>query len=85
MMPFASIKINNGIFFVNREGVRMSSITAVFFTIGTILIAGGIYFLLAIKKPGFYPPKYILRKRAAALGAAGIVLLLMGAFMYSLK
>ncbi|MBY0123075.1 hypothetical protein [Bacillus sp. S/N-304-OC-R1] len=63
----------------------MSGISAFFFTIGTLLIAGGIYFMLAIKKPGFYPPKYILKKRAASFGAIGIVLLLMGAFMYSLK
>ena len=63
----------------------MSGITTGFFTIGAVLIAGGVYFMLAMRKPGFYPPKYILKKRAAALGAGGIVLLLMGAFMYSLQ
>ncbi|KAB2337133.1 hypothetical protein F7731_05775 [Cytobacillus depressus] len=63
----------------------MSSVTGVFFTIGFVFLAGGIYCMLAMRKPGFYPPKYILKKRAAALGAGGTVLLLLGVIMYSLK
>lgn len=47
-------------------------------TLGFILIIGSVYFILAIIKPGVYPPKYILKKRAVTLGAIGTVLLILG-------
>ncbi|MBU8880009.1 hypothetical protein BGM26_13585 [Bacillus sp. FJAT-29790] len=63
----------------------MSGMTAGIFTIGAILIAGGVHFMLAIKRPGVYPPKYILKKRAATLAAGGIVFLLIGVIMHSFR
>ncbi|MFE8696281.1 hypothetical protein ACFYKT_07925 [Cytobacillus sp. FJAT-53684] len=63
----------------------MSGVTAGIFTIGTLLIAGGVHFYLAIKKPGVYPPKYILKRRAAAFAAGGIGFMLLGVIMHSFK
>lgn len=63
----------------------MSEVTTVLFTIGVGLIIGGVYFLLAIKKPGVFPPKYILKKRAVALTAIGTALLILGIITRSLQ
>ncbi|MBS4188774.1 hypothetical protein KHA94_00890 [Bacillus sp. FJAT-49705] len=63
----------------------MAGLTAGVFTIGAVLIAGGIYFILAITKPGVYPPKYILKKRAVSLAAGGIAFLLIGIIMSSFQ
>ncbi|MBP2241079.1 hypothetical protein J2Z40_001641 [Cytobacillus eiseniae] len=63
----------------------MSGIITAIYTIGILLLAGGVHFYLAIKKPRVYPPKHILRKRATALGAGGICLLLLGIIIHSFQ
>lgn len=49
--------------------------TSILFLLCFILLAGAGYCFLLMKKPGMYPPKYLLKKRAAALGAGGGVFL----------
>jgi len=63
----------------------MSGVTAGVFTIGALLFAGGAHFMLALKRPGVYPPKYILKKRAAALAAGGAGFLLIGVILHSIQ
>ncbi|WP_313799201.1 hypothetical protein [Cytobacillus sp.] len=63
----------------------MSGLIAGIFTLGALFIAGGVHFFLAIRRPVVYPPKYILRRRAAALAAGGIGFLLIGVIMHSFK
>lgn len=63
----------------------MSGVATVFFTISVILIVGGVYFLLAIKKPGLYPPKYLLKKRGVALAATGIAFFILGVITKNLQ
>ncbi len=49
--------------------------TSILFILCFIMLACAGYCFLLIKKPGMYPPKYLLKKRAAALGAIGGLLL----------
>ncbi|RSD29281.1 hypothetical protein [Mesobacillus subterraneus] len=39
---------------------------------------GAVHNLLSLKKPGMYPPKALLRKRAGSLAGGGAILLLIG-------
>ncbi|GLB58803.1 hypothetical protein NCCP133_09360 [Cytobacillus sp. NCCP-133] len=55
------------------------------FAFSVVLFLGGIHFLLSIKKPGVYPPKYVLKKRAAALAAGGAVLFLLALIVGSFQ
>ncbi|WP_282155730.1 hypothetical protein [Cytobacillus gottheilii] len=52
--------------------------TSILLILGFTMLAGAGYCFLLIKKPGMYPPKYLLKKRAATLGAGGGLLLLLG-------
>jgi len=60
----------------------MKIVAVTFFFISAILFLGAGKYLFDLKRPGVYPPKQVLKKRAAALaGAGGIALIL--AFMLS--
>lgn len=61
-----------------KGGGRLSGAAAGIFALSVVLFLGGIHFFLSIKKPGVYPPKYVLKKRAAALAAGGAFLFLLG-------
>ncbi|HAQ06132.1 MAG TPA: hypothetical protein DCR24_00805 [Bacillus bacterium] len=52
--------------------------TSLLFIISSICFFGVVYNLLALKKPGMYPPKQILRKRAGSLAGGGALFLLFG-------
>ncbi|MGG0719213.1 hypothetical protein ABE096_16680 [Robertmurraya massiliosenegalensis] len=55
------------------------------FTLSMVLVFGAIYNTLSIKKPGFYPPKKVLKRRALALGVVAIICLFLGMFVAALK
>lgn len=44
----------------------------VLFFCSAACITGMLYYGTALKKPGMFPPKMILKKRAGTLGAGGI-------------
>lgn len=48
------------------------------FSLGIVLVLSAIYNLLAIKKPGFYPPKTLLKKRAMIFASGGVIAILIG-------
>ena len=68
-----------------KGGERLSGAAAGIFALSVVLFLGGIHFFLSIKKPGVYPPKYVLKKRAAALAAAGALLFLLGMIVGSFQ
>lgn len=63
----------------------MDGVITIFFTIGSLLFVGGAYFILAIKKPGVYPPKYILKRRAASLFMMGTAFFLLSLIFQSFR
>ncbi len=63
----------------------MSGIVRAVFLISLLLMVSGGYFILAIKKPGMYPPKYILKKRAIALILLGGAFFLLGLMIQSFR
>lgn len=63
----------------------MSGIATMFFTIGSLMFVWGAYFILSIKKPGVYPPKYILKRRAASLIMSGTAFLLLSLIIHSFR
>lgn len=83
-LKLTGIKFNKKVVFrKERRGVGI--FTSVVFLISIVFFAGAIHNLLALKKPGMYPPKSILRKRAGALGGGGAILLLLGILFYSFQ
>lgn len=40
----------------------LSGAAAGIFALSVVLFLGGIHFFFSIKKPGVYPPKYVLKK-----------------------
>jgi hypothetical protein len=54
----------------------MKTITSVLFLLSILFFTGAIWNALALKRPGFYPPKQVLKKRATALAGGGVVFLL---------
>ncbi|WP_342430185.1 hypothetical protein [Neobacillus sp. FSL H8-0543] len=53
----------------------MKSVTMILFLISFLLFLGTIRYLLAIKRPGVFPPKQVLKKRASALAGGGGIFL----------
>ncbi|MBV7508190.1 hypothetical protein KW850_23500 [Bacillus sp. sid0103] len=49
----------------------------IFFIFSAILLLGAFKYFLDLTKPGVYPPKKILKKKAAALFGCGGIFLLM--------
>lgn len=54
----------------------MKTVVVTFFIISAILLLGTIKYLLDVTKPGVYPPKQVLKKRASVLAGGGVVCLL---------
>jgi hypothetical protein len=54
----------------------MKAVTSVLFLLSILLFVGAIWNALALKRPGFYPPKQVLKKRAAASVGGGVIVLL---------
>jgi hypothetical protein len=59
-----------------QEVIKMKSVTTIFFLISLMLFLGTLKNLLAVKRPGMYPPRQILKKRAAALAGGGGIFLI---------
>jgi hypothetical protein len=53
-----------------------------FFALSAILFFGMLHYIMAIQKPGMYPPKNILKRRAGVLGTGGVVALLLGILLW---
>ncbi|KAA9031651.1 hypothetical protein F4V44_00990 [Niallia endozanthoxylica] len=49
-----------------------------FFFLSILSFLASIHFLVSIKKPGVYPPKYMLKKRSVAMAAGGLIFFLIG-------
>lgn len=56
----------------------MEQTVTVLFSISSLLLLGMLFFLLSSGKAGVYPPKQVLRRKAAVLGISGAVFLLIG-------
>ncbi|PLT33795.1 hypothetical protein [Bacillus sp. V5-8f] len=56
----------------------MEKVIYVIFTLGTLCLAGMLFFLGQSRQPGVYPPKQQLKKRGIMLGATGAVLFFVG-------
>ncbi|AIE59253.1 hypothetical protein [Bacillus methanolicus] len=63
----------------------MDGIIFGFFVLSAVLLIGTVLNLIATKKPGIYPPKYILKKRAGILAAGGIAVLFLGILLLSFR
>ncbi|PLR89960.1 hypothetical protein [Bacillus sp. T33-2] len=50
----------------------------IIFGVSILLFIGSINFFLASRKPGIYPPKKLLKKRAGVFAIGGAVLFLAG-------
>jgi len=50
-----------------------------------ICLVAAVFYILSLMKPGFYPPKKRLKKRASAFLGIGIVLLLAAFLLSSIK
>ncbi|WP_214908924.1 hypothetical protein [Bacillus sp. ISL-55] len=66
-----------------RRGVEI--FTSVIFLISVAFFVGAVHHLLALKKPGMYPPKALLRKRAGTLAGGGAIFLLIGIIFYTFQ
>ncbi|MFE8700233.1 hypothetical protein ACFYKX_06400 [Cytobacillus sp. FJAT-54145] len=63
----------------------MSGIIFAFFVLSAVLFCGTFYNIMALQKPGFYPPKKILKKRAGALAGGGALFLIIGMIFSSFQ
>jgi hypothetical protein len=53
----------------------MKSVTMILFLISFLFFWGMVRYLLALKRPGVFPPKQVLKKKAAALAGGGGIFL----------
>jgi len=60
----------------------MKSVAVMLFILSAILFLGACKYLFDLNRPGVYPPKQVLKKRAAALAGAGGITMIV-AFMLS--
>ncbi len=61
----------------------MKMLTVLFFSFSALLFLGTGHFLLAVKRPGVYPPKQVLKNKAGMMaGGGGICLLIALMFSY---
>jgi hypothetical protein len=56
----------------------MGGIIFGFFAVSAILFFGTIHYIIASYRPGMYPPKNILKKRALVLAGGGAIMMLVG-------
>ncbi|NRD78363.1 hypothetical protein HPT25_13405 [Bacillus sp. BRMEA1] len=59
----------------------MKGTAIVLFFISAILLWGALKYFLDIKRPGIYPPKQMLKKRAVVLAGAGSASLLLAVLL----
>ncbi len=63
----------------------MGGFIKIVFLISAIAFLGALYFFLSAKKPGMYPPRNVLKKRARTMALAGGAAFLLGLFMAALQ
>lgn len=56
----------------------MGILTIVCLGAGVLLLLAMLYHAILHKRPGIYPAKRLLKQRAAVLGGAGVMVLLLG-------
>ncbi|PFA62571.1 hypothetical protein CN378_20315 [Bacillus sp. AFS015802] len=56
----------------------MDGIIFGFFALSGVLFLSMVYNFISIQRPGMYPPKNILKKRATILGSGGLITFLIG-------
>lgn len=61
----------------------MKSVSTILFLLSVLLFVGAIWNTLALKRPGFYPPKQVLKKRASALAGGGGIFLIVAIILSS--
>lgn len=62
----------------------MKSMTTIFFLLSVFLLFGAVRYLIALRRPGVYPPKQVLKQRAGTLAAAGGISLLIAVILNNL-
>ncbi|GEM_PF-596562 len=55
------------------------------FVVGIGLFIGALFNAMSVKKPGFYPPKRVLKRRAVLLAAMGSISFLLGMLLSAFK
>ncbi|MEI5906452.1 hypothetical protein WAK64_05210 [Bacillus spongiae] len=60
----------------------MNGVVFGFFALSIVLFFGTFHYLLASQKPGMYPPKNIVKKRAVLLGSAGAIVFVIGLILW---
>ncbi|MEH7246683.1 hypothetical protein V7114_07765 [Neobacillus niacini] len=61
----------------------MKSVITILFLLCLLLFVGSIWNILALKRPGFYPTKQVLKKRASVLAGGGVLFLLLSIVLSS--
>ncbi|GIN93181.1 hypothetical protein J6TS1_43380 [Siminovitchia terrae] len=56
----------------------MNLIRIIFLIMGTLMLVSMFYNVILYQRPGIYPPKKVLRARAASLGSIGGILFIVG-------
>jgi hypothetical protein len=54
----------------------MKTAAVIFFSLSALLLFGTLKYLVGLKRPGVYPPKQVLKKRAAGLAGFACICLL---------
>lgn len=52
------------------------------FALSAVLFFGMFHYLMSSRKPGIYPPKHLLRKRAGGMGVVGAAFFIIGIILY---
>ncbi|MGM0841199.1 MAG: hypothetical protein ACQEWE_10745 [Bacillota bacterium] len=60
----------------------MDGIIFGFFALCAVLFLSMVYNFISIQRPGMYPPKSILKKRAAIMGSGGVITFLIGVLLW---
>ncbi|MEH7276957.1 hypothetical protein [Neobacillus vireti] len=62
----------------------MKSVITILFLLSLLLFASAIWNILSLKRPGFYPPKQVLKKRASSLAGGGALFLILSILLSSI-
>jgi hypothetical protein len=68
-----------------KGGSRLDGIIFGLFALSIVLLFGAVYNALSIKRPGFYPPKKVLKRRAVLLAVVGGAGILLGYFLSAMN
>ncbi len=55
----------------------MKSVISILYLLSILLFIGSVWNILSINRPGFYPPKQVLKNRATKLAKGGAFILLL--------